>query len=265
MFGQMARYYDLLYAGKDYRSEARQLVALAHRYGRSGGKSWLDVACGTGRHLEFLRRRYSVVGVDRSVDMLRIARRRLPRIALHLADMRTFRLPARFDVVTCLFSAIGHLRTEKDVQRAFANFARHVKPGGLVLVEPWIDPAEFHPRHVHLVSYRSPAAIVARAAFSSRKGDHSVIRYHYLVAERRRGIKHLQETDTGLLVARSVLLNAMRTAGLRARFLRRGLTSGRGLILGTKPLPMTPTGRGRAARTGRIRTGNGSLVRTRGR
>ena len=238
MFGRMAKYYDLLYAEKDYRSEARGLIALAQRFGLSQGRSWLDVACGTGRHLEVLRRKYSVVGVDRSVDMLRIARRRLPGVLLRRADMRTFRIAARFDVITCLFSAIGHLRTEKDLERTFANFARHLRPGGVVLIEPWIDPTEFRPGSVHMVSYRSPATVVSRVAYSSRRGTHSIVRYHYVVAERRRGIQEFEETDVGLLVPRSRLVRALRRAGLSARSLPVALTSGRELLVGVKP--MTP-------------------------
>jgi len=236
MFGRMAPYYDLLYGPKDYRSEVRRLVALARRVGRSGGKDWLDVACGTGRHLEFLRQDHRVAGVDRSASMLRIARRRLPGVRLRLGDMRTFRLHRRFDVITCLFSAIGHLRTEKDLERTFANFAGHLKPGGVVMVEPWIDPAKWLEDHLAMVSYRSPTRIVVRVADSFRRANHSYVRYHYLVAERRRGVRHYHETDVGLLVARADLLGAIRKAGLTARFLGDGLSSGRGLVLGAKPL-----------------------------
>ncbi|HUI38753.1 MAG TPA: methyltransferase domain-containing protein, partial [Thermoplasmata archaeon] len=77
-FYQLAKYYDPLNDWKDYRAESRRLIALARRWGRPQSTSWLDVACGTGRHLEFLRQRYATVGVDASPDMLRIARRRLP-------------------------------------------------------------------------------------------------------------------------------------------------------------------------------------------
>ena len=44
--------------------------------------------------------------------MLGIARHRLPGVPLHLADMRDFDLPERFDAVTCLFSSIGYLTTD---------------------------------------------------------------------------------------------------------------------------------------------------------
>ena len=243
MFGRLARYYDLLYAGKDYRSEVRRLEALVQRHGRSGGTSWLDVGCGTGRHLELLRRKHSVVGVDRSPEMLAIARRRLRGVPLHLGDMRTFELGHRYDVVSCLFSAIGHLRSRKELDRAFANFARHLKPGGVALVEPWIDPSSFRPGHVHIVTYRAPGLIVARVSHAARRDDRSAIRYDYLVAAERHPTQHFHEIDLGLLVSRRDLLRAMRRAGLGARFVTQGFSTGRGLLVGRKPLRTADGGR----------------------
>jgi len=246
-FYRLARYYDALNTRKDYPSEATRLDALARRLGRSGGTTWLDVACGTGRHLEALRKRHAVCGVDASPDMLRIARRRLPGVPLVLGDMRSFRLDASFDVVTCLFSAIGHLRSERDLLKAFSNFARHLKPGGIAVVEPWLDPTKFLPSSVHLVTYQGPRLTVVRLARSARRGRHSVIRYHFLVSERGRRIRHVEVVDVGLLVPRERLLRLMREAGLRARFLARGLTPGRGLLVGLKPHP--PGDRSRVRRS----------------
>lgn len=234
MFHKLAAYYDLQVAAKDYRSEVGQLERLVRRYGRSGGKAWLDVACGTGRHLEILRRTHPVVGVDISAEMLRVARRRLPGVRLVRSDMRTFRLEETFDVVSCLYSAIGHLKTERDLLATFSNFARHLRPGGIAIVEPWIAPADFRPRHLDLLTTRSPTQAIVRLAFSTRRGRHSLVHYHFLIGEIGRGIEHFEETDVGLLVAPRRLVSIMRSAGLEARFVERGLTFRRGLLLGVK-------------------------------
>lgn len=236
MFTRLARFYDLLVGEKDYRAEVRYLEALAQRFGRSDGRAWLDVACGTGRHLEFLRRNYEVTGVDVSAAMLRVARRRLPGIRLLRGDMRALDLHEPFDVVSCLFSAIGHLRTQRELSKAFANFASHLKPGGVAIVEPWIDPSIFTPGYLHVVTKTKGGVSVARMSRSYRQGRHSYVRFHYLIGERGRPVRYFEETDKGLLVPRRRLLELLRGAGLNARFLPHGLTRGRGLLIGQRPV-----------------------------
>ena len=71
----------------------------------------LDVACGTGLHLSYLTYRFQVEGLDRDEQLLAIARQRNPEVPLHHADMVDFALGRTFDVVTCLFSAIGYVKT----------------------------------------------------------------------------------------------------------------------------------------------------------
>lgn len=235
MFHRLASFYDDLVGTKDYRAETRFLESLARRLVRSRGRTWLDVACGTGRHLSFLRRHHAVTGVDVSREMLRVARRRLPGVRLVLGDMRNFRLAETFDVISCLYSAIGHLKTERDLGRTFANFARHLKPGGVAIVEPWIDPSVFRPGYVHLLTYQSPSVTVARMSDSSRRGNRSAVHYHYLLARAGRRLEHFEEVDLGLLVSRRRLTELMNDAGLTARFLPHGLPSGRGLLVGLKP------------------------------
>ncbi len=234
MFHELASYYDDLVGHKDYRAEARTLASIAGRYGRSGGRAWLDVACGTGRHLRDLRRQFAVSGLDVSRAMLRVARRRLPGVPLTLGDMRSFRLEERFDVVSCLFSAISHLGSERDLATTVSNFARHLKPGGLVIIEPWIDPSEFRSGYVHLLTHQTPSVAVARMAGSSRRGRHSWVHYHYLIGETGRPVRHFEEVMVGLLVPRRRLLGLMAGAGLKTHFLEGGLTAGRGLFVGRK-------------------------------
>jgi ubiquinone/menaquinone biosynthesis C-methylase UbiE len=233
-FYELAEYYDPINDWKDYRGDSDRIEAIARRFGRPGRTTWLDVACGTGRHLEFLRRRHPSMGVDVSREMLRYARRRLPGIRLVLGDMRNFRLDRRFDVVSCLFSAIGHLKTGHDVRMTFANFARHLNPGGVTIVEPWFPPAAFRSGLIHLRTYESPTLTIARLASSSRRGNRSIVRYHFLVGKSGRGVQHHEVTDVGLLLSRERLLRLMTSVGLEAHFLDRGLMPGRGLLVGVK-------------------------------
>jgi len=238
LYRDLAKYYDAQYSRKDYEAEVHRLDAVVRRYGRSRGSSWLDVACGTGRHLALLRSRHrDCVGVDASVEMLRIARKRLPGVPLVHGDMRSFRLDREFDVVTCLFSAIGHMTTERDLETSFANFARHLKPGGVAIVEPWILPARARPGHVHLLTVKSGKDTVVRLAYSRIRGRHTIIRYHYLIGEWGRGIRHIEVTDRGLMVDPVRLQHLMKRAGLRPRFLSRGFYTDRGLLIGVKSTP----------------------------
>jgi SAM-dependent methyltransferase len=100
----------------------------------------LDAACGTGRYSALLAGRgHRVVGVDRSPDMLALARQRVPRAGFLLGDLR--RLPVAdgsVDLVTCAL-ALTHVPALGPV---FAEFARVLRPGGHVVV------CDIHPEMV---------------------------------------------------------------------------------------------------------------------
>jgi ubiquinone/menaquinone biosynthesis C-methylase UbiE len=134
------RGYDLLAPKFDhtpFRTPDAILKATAERIGPERGLgAALDVCCGTGAGLRFLRPlcRDRVVGVDLSRGMLAEARRRLadaPGAApIELVRGDALALPFReaFDVVTC-FGAFGHI-LEEDEPRFVRELARALKPGG---------------------------------------------------------------------------------------------------------------------------------------
>lgn len=231
-YGRAARAYDLFYREKDYEAEAGAVVALVEQYS-PGARSLLDVGCGTGAHLAHLSRRYGqVAGVDASAAMLDEARDSFPAIRFHEGDMRTFHLGERFDVVTCLFSAVGYMTTAPDLDAAVANMAAHVAPGGVLLVEGWITPDAFLPDHASAHSAVSDDAAVARVMVSRRDGDVSVIDAQYVIATLD-GIEHVVEEHRLGLFSFEQYRGAVEAAGLRyAR--EEGLT-GRGLHVGVKP------------------------------
>ncbi|WP_436930280.1 class I SAM-dependent methyltransferase [Halosimplex halobium] len=94
----------------------------------------LDAGCGGGRAvLETLADEYDAVGVDLSPEQLALARERAPAAALARGDLT--RLPVAdgaVDAVTALHSVI-HVPREHH-ERAFAEFARVLRPGGHLLL-----------------------------------------------------------------------------------------------------------------------------------
>ena len=76
VFTKSAAFYDALYSWKDYPAEAARLRELIARH--TDGTRLLDVACGTGKHLEQLQRWYEVEGLDLDPGLLDLARQRCP-------------------------------------------------------------------------------------------------------------------------------------------------------------------------------------------
>src|SRR5215510_1234633 len=93
MFSETAQYYDTIYQSmKDYGAEAEKLTTFVHQYIRSTGNRLLDVACGTGLHLSYLKHQFQVEGLDLDEQLLAIAHQRNPGIPLHHEDMTDFTL-----------------------------------------------------------------------------------------------------------------------------------------------------------------------------
>jgi len=235
LYGEMAKYYDQIYHWKDYRSEVIKINSLIKRYKRSSGKSLLDVACGTGKHISYLRKNFDCVGVDVSNQMLAVARRNVRGVRFARGDMVDFDLGTQFDVVLCLFSSIGHLKTRAEVGKAVANFARHMKEGGVLIIEPWIRKSEWNDKTVHMQKYDSVSLKIARVNFGRREGDFSVIDERYLIGEGGRGITYVRDRLRTRFFEPGPTLKAMRKAGLVPKFTEDSLMPGRGLIIATKP------------------------------
>ena len=222
--------YDAIYSFKDYAADAARLTALI-RERRPAARTLLDVACGTGKHLEALQREFEVEGLDLDKDLLAIARERLGEVPLHQGDMRSFDLGRRFDAVTCLFSAIGHMSDAGELETAVATMARHLEPGGILVVEPWLEPDVWIPGRLHLLTVDEPELKIARITVPEKHGTTSVLNFHYLVATPDGVETHAERLEHGLFTDAEHRL-AFERADLAVDHDEEGLT-GRGLWIGT--------------------------------
>lgn len=237
LFDKSAGYYDVIYdaVGKNYLAESKRLRLLIRRHKKSKGNTLLDVACGTGRHISYMKSFYAVEGLDLNRRLLAIAKRRNTNIHFHHANMLTFKLHRQFDVVTCLFSAIGHMTTLHKLRRAVRNMSLHVKPGGVLIIEPWISPRDFIKGKLGAVFVDEIKLKIARIDRSTVRGHISTLDFQYLIATPR-GTEYFREREKFGLFTHSEYVNAIRLAGLKVVYYGEGLI-GRGLYVGVKRSP----------------------------
>jgi ubiquinone/menaquinone biosynthesis C-methylase UbiE len=236
MFSKSAQYYDEIYAAidKDYSAEADRAHKIIQKYKQSKGKLLLDVACGTGAHAGPLRKYYRVEGLDIDPKMLSVARTKHPKITFHRGDMTKFDLGRQFDVIVCLFSSIGYVKTKSRLQKAIKTMYRHLLPGGVLVVEPWFTPRQWKPGRASMTQVNQRDFKIVRVSHSGQKGKISFIEFQYLIGTSK-GIEHHTEIhELGLFTHREYM-DAFDAAGLKVTHDSQGL-DGRGLYIGQKSI-----------------------------
>jgi SAM-dependent methyltransferase len=227
-YAKAAEFYDLLYGGqKDYAAEAELLAAIIREV-HPHAHSVLDVGCGTGAHARSLIDvGFRVDGVDLEPTFVEIASAKCPEGAFVVGDMTTLDLPGRYDVVTCLFSAIGYARSEAMLRTTVERMRSHLDEGGILLVDPWFEPGQLTDTWITTLVGEGDGVTVCRMSRTVIDGSISRLEFEYLIGrpeglERRSEVHELglftqQEmeaafTSAGLLVDRKP--EALRTRGV---------------------------------------------------
>ena len=132
LYQDLAKMYDLLYSYRDYSKEADFLIKnLAKQY----NPRVLDIACGTGVHLDALRKRLPsaiLEGIDLNQGMLDVTEEKSLDAGLTQADMRSFDLGRNFDLVYCLSSSIQYNLSQDDFKRTIDSMRGHAIGGKVV-------------------------------------------------------------------------------------------------------------------------------------
>jgi ubiquinone/menaquinone biosynthesis C-methylase UbiE len=231
MFEKSAKYYDALYHFKNYDEASEKLQTLIQQNNPTA-KSLLDVACGTGKHLEYLSKNYLVEGFDLNPDLLEIAHARCPGVPFHQGDMVTMELNNKFDVITCLFSSIAYVKTVENLFSSVARMVLHLKPKGLLFIEPWVYPENYWVGRVTANFVDQHDIKIAWMYISEIENKVSVFDINYLVGTNT-GIEYFTERHEMGLFTHEEYQDAFHRVGFDAKYDPKGLF-GRGMYMGKK-------------------------------
>lgn len=138
-----AGFYDATYRGKDYEAECDLLENIFQQHSAAAVRNVLDLGAGTGNHaIPLAERGYSVTAVDRSKDMLDVAKTKpgAAEVKWIQADVREVELAAEFDAALMLFAVLGYQLTNQDVVAALRVARSHMNLGGLFVCDAWYGP-----------------------------------------------------------------------------------------------------------------------------
>ncbi len=138
VYDDESKSYDFQYS--DLKADIEMYTSLAKEY----GEPILELCCGTGRILIPLAREgFKITGLDITRSMLDIARRKVcvekhpaqGRIELIEGDMRDFTINKKYQMAIIPINSFLHLLSTKDQVAALASVGKHLKPGGILVVD----------------------------------------------------------------------------------------------------------------------------------
>ena len=183
----------------------------------------------------YLANDFDCTGLDLHTEMLTVAKKNVPKATFVQANMTNFSLTNKVDVILCMYSAVGLVRTYSNLEKTIKNFSSHLKNGGITIIENDSFSGSKSPlQHLKLVTAETRDIKIARMEYYRRKGNVLIEREDYMIAQRNMGTRHFADLQYVGVFELKRTMHIMGIAGLEPRFLKDALHRGNGLLLGIK-------------------------------
>ena len=204
--------YDDVYAWKDYKHEVDIFCSTLNDLGIQSG-SILELACGTGAYLRHFTG-WDRTGVDLCSFSIDRAQAEQKDVSFLCADMKETGITRLFDVVLCVFGGVSYLPRE-DIHHALAHWKSLLKPGGFLIIEPWIEEENIQFGKPFLFEFSSADYSFSRVVTPKKVDNSCVLNFFFLVIDHALRVHRFQQKDT-------LFLN--KEAWWKARFQEHGLS-----------------------------------------
>lgn len=133
------KYYDVLYSGKNYRTEADYVFKAAKKHARVPVKKVLEIGCGTGNHsLELAKSGITLTAIDTDAHMLARAIEKNKPGSIRFLHTPVEKLHEKnFGLVLALFNVITYLPDTGALLSFFNGVNKRMKKGGLFIFDCW--------------------------------------------------------------------------------------------------------------------------------
>ncbi|RLE16270.1 MAG: hypothetical protein DRJ14_08805 [Acidobacteria bacterium] len=133
-------YYDVAFSYRDVDLECDFIEKKASLFGLCENSAMLDIACGTGSHLEqLLRRGYEVDGFDISPSMVDFAKKKVDNACfdshIWVDNMVAFENNRKYGVAINLLTGFNYLLKNEDALAHLGRVADALESGGIYIVE----------------------------------------------------------------------------------------------------------------------------------
>ncbi|PMH86245.1 class I SAM-dependent DNA methyltransferase [Vibrio splendidus] len=131
LYTDLSGYYDLMCVDIDYQAQSNCVRRLHQIFG-NGGKTHLDLACGTSPHVRhFIDFGYQSNGLDLNAPMLDIAQVRCPEANFSVQNMSSFEVAEPLDLITCFLYSIHYNDGFEKLKECVESVHRALKPEGI--------------------------------------------------------------------------------------------------------------------------------------
>ncbi len=133
LYHDLSAYYDAFCQGIDYREQSAFALRVFSVFGPPQGQRVLDLACGTGQHLQyFVQAGLAATGLDYSAAMLAQAKARCPKAAWLCADMSDLPTDQPWDFISCFLYSL-HYCPHAKLTGLITRLWQALPPGGVFM------------------------------------------------------------------------------------------------------------------------------------